>query len=79
MNVINILGERWLHIFTSTQYGLWSYENNTLKAENNIVINPNEIDEKINELTIIYEQVEDKQPYYEALECLRKIKEKLTV
>jgi hypothetical protein len=77
MNVIDILGERWLYVYSSTQYGVFSYENNELKSENNIMIYPDEIQSKIDEISVIVEHVEDKQPYYDALKFMNKIQEKL--
>ena len=51
MNVIDILGERWLHVYSTTQYGVFSYENNELKSENNLVIHSDEIQSKIDEIS----------------------------
>jgi hypothetical protein len=77
MNVIDILGERWLYVYSSTQYGIFSYEDNNLKSENNLVIYSDEIQSKIDEISAIVEHVEDKQPYYDALKFMNKIQEKL--
>ena len=77
MNTIDILGERWLHIYASTQYGVFSYNNNEFKSENNLMIYSDEIQAKIDEISAIVEHVEDKQPYYDALKFMTKIQEKL--
>jgi hypothetical protein len=77
MNVIDILGERWLYVYSSTQYGVFSYEDNNLKSENNLVVYSDEIQSKIDEISAIVEHVEDKQPYYDALKFMNKIQEKL--
>lgn len=77
MNVIDILGERWLYIYSSTQYGVFSYEDNELKSENNVIVYPDEIQSKIDEISAIVEHVEDKQAYYDALKFMNKIQEKL--
>ena len=77
MNVIDILGERWLYVYSSTQYGVFSYENNELKSENNLIVHSDEIQSKIDEISAIVEHVEDKQAYYDALKFMNKIQEKL--
>jgi|TARA_R110000868_G_scaffold167772_3_gene402230 hypothetical protein len=77
MNVIDILGDRWLYVYSTTQYGVFSYENNELKSENNLVIHSDEIQSKIDEISAIVEHVEDKQTYYDALKFMNKIQEKL--
>jgi hypothetical protein len=78
MNTIDILGERWLHIYASTQYGVYSYNNNEFTSENNLMIFPDEIQAKIDEISAIVEHVEDKQVYHDALKFMTKIQEKLT-
>lgn len=77
-NTITILGDRWMHIYASLHYGLWSYENNILKAENAIAVTSEEIDEEIKKLEIMANSTpEGDSNAFEALEILRKIKQKL--
>lgn len=77
-NIMTILGERWIHIYASSHYGLWSYENNILKAENAIAVTPQEVDDEIKKLEILANSTpEGDSNAFEALEILRKIKQKI--
>jgi hypothetical protein len=76
-NLINSIGERWLQIYSTLEYGLWEYKDGVLKSENNIVISPEEIDDKIKEYEHFLQISNASSEYYEMLEVLKKIKQKI--
>ena len=76
-NLINSIGERWLLIYSTLEYGLWEYKDGVLKSENNIVLDPGEIDNKIKEYEYLIQSTNPSPEYYEMLEALQKIKQKI--
>jgi hypothetical protein len=78
-DVIQILGERWSYVYSSMFYGEWSYNKETkmLSTTNEISFDIKEIEDRIAELELEYQNPNADPAISHALVYLYKIKEKI--
>jgi len=71
------LGERWLLLYAIVKNLPFTYENNSLKAEVDISLTPEELSAAIDSFAFLANQPDTDQTVLNALECLNLIKEKI--
>jgi len=71
------LGEKWLYVFSIIQSGNFTYNGTSLRIEDEIFFDMDELEGAINKLDELKVSPETDQSSLDALECLNFIKEKI--
>lgn len=76
-NTLQHLGERWAFLYTATQFAPFTYENGELKFNHEVSLSVEELNAEIARYEEFTNLPETDQSMIDALECLKRIKEKI--